>query len=123
MSFLTQHPTLKRYLIISLKNAVNAVLIDASLTSQWHFIFNFDNWAGVWALMRATAGVIIAREGLVWGAKLLKWTQTDVDPDAPEAALEQAAVKTREAAAASAQAGAAIEHAKDVMPPHEPPKE
>jgi hypothetical protein len=103
---LALHPKLKRYLIIALKNAVFAVLTNSALVFQWHFIFNFDNWAGVYAVLRATGSVIIARETLIWLPKLLKWAQTDADPNIPMQALEHAADANKEV-------GAAIETAKE----------
>jgi hypothetical protein len=75
------HPKLKKFLVISLKNAVNAFLINGSLMAQWHDIFNLNNWAGVWAIARVTLGVIGTREFMVWGPKLWKWSQTDADAD------------------------------------------
>lgn len=79
---LALRPKLKWFLIVSLKNGLNAVLLNGYLMTEWHFIFNFDNWAGVWAVTRATLGIVGAREALVWGPLLLKWTQTDADPNA-----------------------------------------
>src|SRR5262249_42822727 len=102
---LSLHPTLKRYLTIAAKNAVFAVLSNAYVMSQWHYVFNFDNKAGLWAVVRLTVGTIGTREFIVWFPKLLKWSQTDADPNVTEA-LDRADVKNKEA-------GAAIQQAKD----------
>lgn len=77
------HPKVKAFLIVSLKNAVNAVLMNAALMVQWHNEFNFDNWAGVWALCKATLSVILSREALIWGPKLIKWSQSGATPNGP----------------------------------------
>lgn len=103
---LSLHPKLKRYLIIAGKNAVFAILTNGALMLQWHSIFNFDNWPGVYAVLRATLSVIASREALVFLPRLLKWAQTDADPDAPAKLLEHAADANKEA-------GAAIEQAKE----------
>lgn len=95
------HPKLKRYLIISFKNGLNAVLMNSALMLKWHFIFNLNNWAGFWALLQATGIVIATREGAVWIPKLIKWTQTDVDPDAAVLqAVHDAKMKAKETVAA-----------------------
>lgn len=90
---------LKWFLVVSLKNAINAILINGALMFKWHFIFNFNNWAGVWAVAQATGAVILAREAAVWGPLLLKWTQTNADPTVAGAALDHAASVTKEIAA------------------------
>lgn len=89
---LALHPTLRRFLLICAKNAVYAVLTNSALMLQWHSIFNFDNWPGVYAVARATLSVVAAREALVWGPKVIKWSQTNADADSLEVqALKQAA--------------------------------
>lgn len=113
---LSLHPAVKSFLIISAKNAVFAILTNSALMIQWHSIFNFDNWPGVWAVFRATASVIAAREGLVWLPKLLKWSQTGADANDLQTALDHAAVANKQAAAANKEAGAAIAEAKQEAP-------
>ena len=102
---LAMHPVLKRFLLISAKNAVNSVLINSALMLQWHSIFNFDNWPGVWSVTRATLSVIGAREVLVWVPKVMKWSQTDADPDA---------ILQQSVDAAKTQARATVAAVKDV---------
>ena len=107
------NPWIKRILIVSAKNAVFAVLTNSAIMIQWHYIFNFDNWAGVWAVTRATLSVIGAREAVVWIPKLLKWSQTDADPNEPvKQALEHAAVANKEVGAAIKEAAAAVPEPK-----------
>jgi hypothetical protein len=79
------HPKIKLFLIVSLKNAVNAVLMNSALMLQWHFIFNFNNLAGALAVLKATASVVGTREAMIWGPKLLKWSQTTATPNGPPA--------------------------------------
>lgn len=106
---MTLHPVLYRFLIVSAKHAINAVLVNSALMLQWHSIFNFDNLPGVWAVARATMSVVAAREALVWGPILLKWTNTDADPSEPvKQALDHAATANKEAGAAIADAKAAV---------------
>jgi hypothetical protein len=70
------NPTLKNALIYSAKNAVNALLTNASMTilfpqfMQWH---TADWW---WNVGKVALSAIISREVLVWGPKLLKWSTT-----------------------------------------------
>lgn len=108
------HPTIKRYLIISVKNGLNAVLMNSALMLKWHFIFNLNNWAGFWALLQATGLVVGAREGAVWIPKVLKWTQTDIDPDAVLAqTVEDAKTKAKETVAAVKDVEAAAKDAQE----------
>jgi hypothetical protein len=107
------HHIVKRYLIISIKNGLNAVLMNSALMIKWHFIFNLHNWPGFIALMQATGLVIAAREGAVWLPKLIKWTQTDVDPDTVLGqSVHEAKMRAKETVAAVKDVEAA---AKDVQ--------
>jgi hypothetical protein len=78
---LALNPKVRWVLDISAKNAVNAVLINSGLMYQWHFIFNFNNWPGVLAVLKATAIVIGGRELAIWLPKVLKWSSTGADPN------------------------------------------
>lgn len=113
---LSLHPSVKSFLIISSKNAVFAILTNSALMIQWHSIFNFDNWPGVWAVTRATLSVVGAREGLVWLPKLLKWSQTGADANDLQSALNHAADANKQVAAANKEVGAAIAEAKQEAP-------
>jgi hypothetical protein len=101
----TLNPTVKRVLIVFAKNGVNAILVNSALMAQWHSIFNFDNWPGVWAVTRATMSVIASREAMVWIPIIFKWSSTDADPGALGAAIGQA----KEAAKKTEQAIAVVE--------------
>jgi NhaP-type Na+/H+ or K+/H+ antiporter len=113
---LTLHPAIKSFLTISAKNAVFAILTNSALMLQWHSIFNFDNWPGVWAVARATFAVIASREALVWLPKLLKWSQTDADASDLQSALEHAAAANKQTQSAAREVSAAIAEAKQEAP-------
>lgn len=111
---LAMHPTLKRFLLIFSKNAVYAVLTNSALMLQWHDTFNFNNWAGVWAITRATLSVIGAREALIWGPMVLKWSQTNADADSLEVqALKKAAEANVVVQQKAAEVQDAVTQAKD----------
>jgi hypothetical protein len=76
-NWLNAHPTIKAILTISLKNAVNAVLTNGSLMVMLSDVFNVHSAAGWWNILKATASVIGAREGMIWIPKLLKWSTTN----------------------------------------------
>lgn len=102
------HPTVKAVIVISAKNAVFAILTNSALMIQWHSIFNFDNWPGVWAVTRATFSVIASREALVWLPKIMKWSQTNADANDIQLALDHTAAANKEAGVAIAEAKAEV---------------
>lgn len=75
--------TVKMFLIITLKNAVNAIITNTALIAMLHGAFNITTTAGWWNIGKVTLSVIFAREVLVWGPVLLKWTTTNADLPAP----------------------------------------
>jgi hypothetical protein len=91
--------TLKNFLTIAAKNAVNALLVNTSLMATYHSQFYLTgNWQGIIHMLKVTGGVVAAREILVWGPILLKWSSTNADPSALDVA--------------SAEAGKAVQHAQ-----------
>ena len=74
------NPKLKNFLMIVIKNAVNAVLASGILKVLISGTFNMAGANDWWNLGKACASVIIAREIVVWGPILLNWTQTNADP-------------------------------------------
>ena len=74
------NPKLKNFLLIVVKNAINAVITNAGLMSTLHGVFNLYSTNGLWNIAKATLSVVIAREAMVWGPVLMKWTQTSADP-------------------------------------------
>ena len=71
---------LKNFLMIVLKNAVNAIITNAGLMTLMHGVFNKYSTDGLWNIGKATLVVIITREVTVWGPVLLHWTNTDANP-------------------------------------------
>jgi hypothetical protein len=70
------NPTVKNVLIISFKNAVNAILVNSALMNLLPTVFNMHSSEGLWNILKLAVGCVVSREGLVWGAKLLEWSQT-----------------------------------------------
>lgn len=66
----------KSVLLISLKNAVNALLVNTGAWLGDPHTFNFTSAHG-WSHMARLAGwVVAAREGMVWIPKLIAWSQS-----------------------------------------------
>ena len=72
---------MKNFLMIVLKNAVNAVITNAGLMAMLHGAFNMYSRSGWWNLGKAALAVVIAREVVVWGPVVLKWTTTNANPN------------------------------------------
>jgi hypothetical protein len=102
-------PKVKRFLNISAKHAVNAVLTNAGLMGLMHGAFNMYSRNGWWNLGKATFVVIGAREIAIWLPVLLKWSMTNADPSQLQDSLNTAA-------AATAKAGDAIADAQTQAP-------
>lgn len=78
----TVNLAIKNILLITAKNAVNAVLTSSVLMVLNNGAFNFRNPDGWWNLGKAVASVIIGREVAVWVPILLKWSSTSANPAA-----------------------------------------
>ena len=74
---------LKNFLLIVLKNALNAVLTNTALIALMHGTFNTITRDGLWNLGKATLAVVVGREVVVWGPIILNWTRTNADPAVP----------------------------------------
>ena len=72
------NPTIKKILVISAKHAVNAVLTNASLAAMMPRTFNFHH-AGLMAFGETALATVIAREAMVWGPVLIKWSQSNLN--------------------------------------------
>ena len=72
-------PKAKAVLLVSAKNAVNAILTNATMTvffpqfMQWH---TSDWW---WNVGKVALAAVASREALVWVPKLIKWSTTSAD--------------------------------------------
>jgi hypothetical protein len=75
---------LKNFLLITLKNAINAVLTSSALMALNWGAFNFTSKLGWWNLGKVCLSVIGAREATVWLPILLKWSTTSSNPAAIE---------------------------------------
>ncbi len=103
---------LKSFLIISLKNAVNSVLVNAGLMAMFHNTFYLSgNWQGIEHLLQATGIVVSAREAMIWGPVIMHWSSTNADPSALDLA---AATVEKESQQAASHAQAAQSAASDV---------
>lgn len=76
--------SLKNFLLIVAKNAVNAILTNAGLMATMHGVFNKYSKDGLWNMGKATLVVIATREVLVWGPVVLGWSNTNANPPAPK---------------------------------------
>lgn len=72
---------LKAFLLISLKQAVNAVLVNYTASVFWPQVFHLHDWHGALNILKLIGAVIGAREIAVWGPVLLKWSRTGAEPD------------------------------------------
>jgi hypothetical protein len=70
----------KRFLIITAKNAVNAILTNSVLMALIPATFNMHTKAGWLNLGKAFAGVVLGREATVWIPVLLRWSRTNAEP-------------------------------------------
>ncbi len=73
--------TLKRFLMISLKNAVNAILTNAALMATMSGWFHVHSWTGIQHILMATGSVVLSREAMVWGPKILKWSTSGLNSE------------------------------------------
>lgn len=69
------NPTLKTVLVNMAKNAVNAVLTNTALAGAFHSTFNFHDRAHMLNLLEAAGIAILVREAMVYGPKILAWSQ------------------------------------------------
>ena len=70
------NPKVKAFLVVSAKQAINAVLTSSALSGLFHSTFNLSDPTHVMNVAKAIGAVVAAREIMVWGPKLLKWTQS-----------------------------------------------
>lgn len=71
---------LQNGLIYTAKNAVNAGLLAAIQIYHDPADNNFHNWHGIKGIIWQISAAILAREALVWGPKILKWSTTNGQP-------------------------------------------
>lgn len=71
---------MKNFLMIVLKNAINAIITNAALMAMLHGAFNVTTAAGWWNIGKATLSVVLAREFTVWFPVVLGWSSTNSNP-------------------------------------------
>lgn len=67
--------TLKKYLVIAIKHAVNAGLLAVFEIMHDPKDNNFHDWHGIQGILWTIGTAIAIREFVVWVPKLLKWSQ------------------------------------------------
>jgi hypothetical protein len=107
--------TPKSFFIIALKNATNAVLTNSGLLALWHSQVNFSH-AGLINMARVAGAVVLAREALIWGPIVLRWSSTNADPSA----LDIASAEAGKAVTQIHKAQDAISDAKNAPPESKP---
>lgn len=73
------NPVLKQILIISAKNALNAVLVTIPPAYHFHHL----NRAGLEHILWVFASAVVAREVVIWGPKLMTWSSSPTPPGPP----------------------------------------
>jgi hypothetical protein len=107
--------TLRNFLIIVLKNAVDALIVNVGAWMILPANFNFHDKAAIWNIAKLAGVTVLSRESAVLLPLILKWSQTNADPNALQGKLQQAVQSTK-------QATADIEEAKAVAPKPESPR-
>ena len=104
---------MKRFLIICAKNAVNAIITNSGLMAMMHGVFNLYSKDGMWNLGKSTLAVVVAREIMVWGPVVMKWSNTDANPDDLVKTLKTAEEANIKAGEAISDAQAQVPKAKE----------
>jgi hypothetical protein len=84
---------LKSFLVIALKNAVNAVLTNAALMTMFSGTFHLHSWAGVLNILKAAGIAVAVREGQIWVPKLLAWSTSPTNGNVADPAAQSSASK------------------------------
>lgn len=84
------NPKFKKFLIISEKHIIAAILASSAIAHQWHFIFNWDNRAGVISVLKLLGDVIGGAMIATWLPSLTKYVNTDADPTSLDDKLDTA---------------------------------
>lgn len=72
----------KNFLMIVIKNGVNALLTSSAMMAFNWGAFNYKTADGWWNLGKLVLAVVGSREIAVWGPILLKWSSTSSNPSA-----------------------------------------
>lgn len=74
------NPAVKNFLIQALKNATNAALVTIAPMLSAPDRYNWHTLKGLEHMGAVVLGAILAREAMVWGPKLLAWSQSTDTP-------------------------------------------
>lgn len=74
-------PVWKNYLIIALKNAVNAIITNGAMMAALPGVFNLHDHNGWVNILKLAGSTVLAREAAVWGPIVLRWTTTNATPN------------------------------------------
>lgn len=74
-------PAIKNILIQAAKNATNAALISIAPMLSAPDRYNWHSLKGLEHMGAVLLGAILSREALVWGPKILAWSQTETKPE------------------------------------------
>lgn len=77
-------PATRSFLVAVAKNAINAVITNAALITAIHDQFNLSTANGWIHIAKLTGSVILAREIVVWGPKVLAWSQSSDSTEVPD---------------------------------------
>jgi hypothetical protein len=75
------NPAIRKILVISAKQAVGALVGNATLAALLPSVFNFHDPAALLAFAKATLGFVIAAEAKVWLPKILQWVNSPTNGD------------------------------------------
>jgi hypothetical protein len=67
---------MKRFLVISAKQAVGAVVGNTALAALFPHTFHLHDWTGIAAFAKAALAFVAAAEAKVWLPKLLQWANS-----------------------------------------------
>lgn len=69
--------------MIVAKNAVNAILTNAVLMGELPKVFELHDRSGIINILKVCLATIAAREAVVWGPVIMRWSSTNANPNDP----------------------------------------
>jgi hypothetical protein len=73
------NPRVHSFLMVSLKQAVNAILTNAAASQIWPHLFDIHTRSGWLPILKLIGTIVGARELMVWTPKVLAWSQSNGD--------------------------------------------
>jgi hypothetical protein len=108
--------TVRNFFIIALKNAANALIVNVGAWMILPANFNFHDKAAIWNIAKLAGVTVISRESAVWIPVILKWSQTNAQPEALQAKLDVAVAATKQVEVQASKAADALTDAKSIAP-------